>query len=46
MRDRADDAGGRRLRDMLAAHLDDDGVQLGSAAWIITALRADLPNAP
>jgi SAM-dependent methyltransferase len=29
----------RRLRDMLAEHMDDDGVWLDSRAWIVTARR-------
>ncbi len=28
-----------RLREALAAHLGDDGVWLGSSAWIVTARR-------
>jgi SAM-dependent methyltransferase len=34
------DAALARLRDMLATHVTDDGVRLGSRAWIITARRA------
>ncbi|MGS0686289.1 class I SAM-dependent methyltransferase [Nakamurella sp. GG22] len=39
--DPAESAGAEdRLREVLAAHLHDDGVWLGSSAWIVTAHRA------